>query len=624
MVRHSNIKAIKLYSNQTLNNSILNLEKNNMKNLYISLIFSFLTLGSFAQSASIDPNQGIAFPQFTTSFINSMTTQPKGTVVFDKDLNQMKYWNGTVWQSMNVATGGGALSLTENNIANSNSGNFGIGTQTPTNKVDIKSEIPNKSGLTFSNLTASNTSNDYLTSNNVSGLAVDASGNLYATNFYGNFIYKYSPNGQTTNFVVTGLSKPHDLAFGPDGNLYVSSYGANTVLKVTMAGVVSIFASGFDAPVGLTFDNNGNLYVCNNNTGKLSKINAAGTVVNHNFGSDLSFPYGCVFDAVSNKIYIANYGENEVAQIDVATGGAKTTYVAGISLCTGITLDGQRNLYVAQAGPNKVTKITPNGTIINFANTRYPFDLTFDNAGNLYVANLTINKISVVRPSFSSLLTVDNNGEVVKSNSLNGGNIISLSKSDGISTLILTPEQTPTEGANISLYNNNLIKTIEIDADYGVNKKGRIILDEIQIKGGADLSENFNISENLRNDIKPGMIVSIDKSIVGGLQITNKKYDSKIIGVISGANGIETGLNLGQSESIANGKYPVALVGRVYVLANSEAGEIKSGDFLTSSSSLGYAMKVKNKNKAQGAIIGKAMSGIDKKTGFVLVLINLQ
>jgi hypothetical protein len=74
----------------------------NMKKLVYVLILSFLALKSFSQSAEIRPNQGISVPQFTTVFINAMTTQPKGTVVFDKDINTMKYWTGTVWQSMSL------------------------------------------------------------------------------------------------------------------------------------------------------------------------------------------------------------------------------------------------------------------------------------------------------------------------------------------------------------------------------------------------------------------------------------------------------------------------------------------------------------------------------------------
>jgi hypothetical protein len=62
----------------------------------------------------------------------------------------------------------------------------------------------------------------------------------------------------------------------------------------------------------------------------------------------------------------------------------------------------------------------------------------------------------------------------------------------------------------------------------------------------------------------------------------------------------------------------------VYVLTNNEGGEINAGDFLTSSSQKGYAKKATDINAAQGAIIGKAMGKANAKTGYVLVLVNLQ
>jgi len=169
---------------------------------------------------------------------------------------------------------------------------------------------------------------------------------------------------------------------------------------------------------------------------------------------------------------------------------------------------------------------------------------------------------------------------------------------------------------------NGDTNSIRLTTNYGGTGDARIITDELQINGGADLAEMFDIS-NEKDQVLPGMLVSIDPESPGKLQICDRPFDHRIAGIIAGANGIKPGILMGQDGTEAFGDQLVTLNGRTYVRANNSGGIIKVGDFLTSSSIDGEAMRVKNIRKAQGAIIGKAMSEVDKK-GFVLVLVNLQ
>jgi hypothetical protein len=68
----------------------------------------------------------------------------------------------------------------------------------------------------------------------------------------------------------------------------------------------------------------------------------------------------------------------------------------------------------------------------------------------------------------------------------------------------------------------------------------------------------------------------------------------------------------------------VALTGRVYCWADASNGPIEPGDLLTTSNTPGHAMKVANYAEAQGAIIGKAMTGLKEGKGLVMVLVTLQ
>ena len=146
----------------------------------------------------------------------------------------------------------------------------------------------------------------------------------------------------------------------------------------------------------------------------------------------------------------------------------------------------------------------------------------------------------------------------------------------------------------------------------------------LEITGGADLSERFDVRPERDCLPAPGMLVSIDAQRPGGLSISKEAYDRKIAGIISGAGGINPGMLMGQKGTKADGASPVALNGRVYCWADASTGPIEPGDLLTSSDTHGHAMRASDCTKARGAILGKAMSRLKTGRGLVLVLVTLQ
>lgn len=145
----------------------------------------------------------------------------------------------------------------------------------------------------------------------------------------------------------------------------------------------------------------------------------------------------------------------------------------------------------------------------------------------------------------------------------------------------------------------------------------------LEITGGMDLSERFNITDHER-EILPGMVLSINPEQAGELQLSQEPYDKRVAGVISGAGGVNPGMLMGQSDSPIDGHVPVALTGRVYVWADAGNASIIPGDLLTTSTVPGHAMKVQSSKQAQGAILGKAMTELRDGRGLVLVLVSLQ
>jgi hypothetical protein len=141
----------------------------------------------------------------------------------------------------------------------------------------------------------------------------------------------------------------------------------------------------------------------------------------------------------------------------------------------------------------------------------------------------------------------------------------------------------------------------------------------LQILGGADLAERFEVPSG----IEPGTVMAIDADSPGRLQVARGAYCRTVAGVVSGAQGLAAGVELGRGEPGAD-TAPIALSGRVWVRCDARAGAIHPGDLLTTSERAGYAMRASDARRAPGAILGKAMSSLEAGTGSVLVLVSLQ
>ncbi len=200
---------------------------------------------------------------------------------------------------------------------------------------------------------------------------------------------------------------------------------------------------------------------------------------------------------------------------------------------------------------------------------------------------------------------------------LNGGGYGIMYQNNGAAGVDIRGSETSTTGGQILVYRSDGVATIEIDGDF--NGNGRIITQEMQITGGSDLSENFDVAD----DAQPGMVVSIDPDSPGRLMVCSTPMDKKVAGVVSGAGGVRPGLLMGQKGTIADGAQPVALTGRVYCWVDASYGAIEPGDFVTTSATPGHAMKAADLGAAQGAILGKAMTRLESGKGLVLILVNM-
>lgn len=136
---------------------------------------------------------------------------------------------------------------------------------------------------------------------------------------------------------------------------------------------------------------------------------------------------------------------------------------------------------------------------------------------------------------------------------------------------------------------------------------------------GADLAENFPV----RDFADPGSVMAIDNERPGQLRLCESAYDRRVAGVVSGAGNLAAGAVLGNGPG-SEDDLPVALSGRVWVKCDATKQPIRSGDLLTTSATPGHAMAATDRDRSQGAILGKAMTELDDGRGLVLVLVSLQ
>lgn len=309
--------------------------------------------------------------------------------------------------------------------------------------------------------------------NHPSGLAIDASGNLYVSDIDGQVIRKITTAGVVTTFAGSGskgfangngtaasFSSPNGLAVDGDGNVYVADMDNHAIRKIGYDGTVSTFAgsgsvgsldgqgtaASFYGPANLAFDKNGNLIVVDEYNANIRKIdpdglvttlagNGPGYVDGLGTAARFTLPYGIVIDAAGN-LYITdleNYRIRKVTQQGLVTtlagNGVRdnidgTGTAASFGNVYGIAIDQAGNLYAYSS--SVIRKITPAGIVTTLAggfDSSLPLDgtgaqaevssqvatIVTDASGNMYFTDTYNNLIRMLTPA-GQIITIAGNG----------------------------------------------------------------------------------------------------------------------------------------------------------------------------------------------------------------------
>ncbi len=237
--------------------------------------------------------------------------------------------------------------------------------------------------------------------NGPSGLAIDTDGSLLIADSGNHRIRRITPAGTISSIAGSGtagnagdggaasgaqLNYPSGLAVDASGNIYIADSGNNRVRRIA-GGTISTMPTGpLNSPQGVAVDAAGNLYTADLFNHRIQKLDAKGGVSTvagdgtADFGGDggpavaaqLRYPFAVAVDKAGNLL-IADTNNYRVRQ--VSTDGTITTVVgtgepglsgdggdpftARVFFVRGLALDAQGNLYLADSGNQRIRKITP-------------------------------------------------------------------------------------------------------------------------------------------------------------------------------------------------------------------------------------------------------------------------
>jgi len=261
--------------------------------------------------------------------------------------------------------------------------------------------------------------------NGITGITIDSSNNLYASDTGNNTIRKITPAGVVTTIAGTAgssgstdaagssarFNSPWDIDIDAAGNLYIADRGNNLIRKLTLSGATYTAstiagtaglsgstdgtgaAARFNAPTGIAVDSSGNIFVSDTNNDTIRKITSGGVVTTvaglagvtsvgsaDAIGTAAKFnsPWDIDIDS-SGNLYIADRGNNLIRKLTNNSGTYTVSTIAGtagssgsadgigaaarFNAPTGLAVDASGNIFVTDTGNNTIRKLSSKLTI---------------------------------------------------------------------------------------------------------------------------------------------------------------------------------------------------------------------------------------------------------------------
>ena len=320
-----------------------------------------------------------------------------------------------------------------------------------------------------------------------SGVAVDASGNLFIADTGNSRIRKVGINGVITTVAGNGykgytgsgvaainasFNSPSGVAVDATGNLFIADTYNNRIRKVGTNGIITTVAgngpsghvgtySGDDSaatnaslnfPQGVAVDDFGNLFIADGRNRRIRKVGTNGVITTVGGGGTNApgdggaatnaslYPSGVAVDRLGN-LFISDSGNQCIRKVDVngiittvagngsigdsGDGGAATS--ASLFRPEGVAVDFIGNFFFAEPYSARTRKVDPHGVISTLAGNgsfgysgdggaatnaslAAPSSTAVDTKGNVFIADQDNNRIRKVAAAVANLpsLTLNN------------------------------------------------------------------------------------------------------------------------------------------------------------------------------------------------------------------------
>jgi sugar lactone lactonase YvrE len=299
---------------------------------------------------------------------------------------------------------------------------------------------------------------------NPAGMASDANGNIYVCDVFNNRIRKITPDGTVTTIAGDGNAgyttqetpalqaefyAPQGLAVDAQGNVFVADYGNNVIREIVAAtNTVKTYAGNgyvgyvdgdalktaeFNGPCALAIDANNIIYVADRNNNAIRKINTNGT---------------------TNTVA----GTKAAGYFNTTQNAANLVY-AYFRSPSGLALDANGNIYVADIGNSAIRKITSAGVVTTIA-------------GGPGQSSLLGSPAALAMDKQGNFLIADESGRIIELTAANvlydlagAANVSGYAEGSGTAAKFSNPQGiciTPSGNIFVSDFNNNRIRKVVI------------------------------------------------------------------------------------------------------------------------------------------------------------------